>query len=340
MNFRDFIGNEKIVLRLSKTSERNRFPHACLFHGKEGVGKRSLAMILAKSFNCLEPDGCVPCDLCANCRKIDRAVHPDVTVIAPDPDKNNILIEQTRELIRQMSFKPFEGKKRVFIIDDAERMSRESTNSLLKTLEEPPENACLFLITSNIGKILPTIQSRCQQHRFVGIPSSAIENYLMENNDYSQEDAHRAALLAEGSLGNAIKANLQEFTENRGKLIKILETLIIINKKDSFVQCAENLPSERKELKSAFEKIQCLFRDIVVVITGSSKALMVNRDIHGKLLQFSEYFRLEDITEISDEISGVVEVLEKNINPNTKGLTESIFLLIQKKTNKNNTGSV
>ncbi len=331
MNLNSFIGNRKIISRLEKAIESNRFPHASLFYGKSGIGKRSLALVLAKYFNCTTPEGYSPCNSCISCNKIEREIHPDVVVIAPMKDKNNIVVEQIRELIKQAGYRPFEGKKRIFIIDDAERMSRESANSLLKTLEEPPESSYIFLVTSNIGKILPTIQSRCQQHRFTGISAEEIKNYLVRNKSFPAEEAHHVALLADGSIGKALDMNMDKVVARREELVKVLSSLLIESKHDAFVSSAENMPSDRMELKAVLEQLQGLFRDIAILITGSDLKLMMNKDLHKKLTELSQRFSLPEICEIIDEISRITGLLERNINPNTKGLCESIFLTIQKK---------
>src|SRR5246500_5349181 len=193
MPFSDFHGNADVVHRLREMLARGHFPHAMILAGGTGSGKYTLALMLAKAMNCLEPptsDGLPDfCGNCSNCKRISLAedlnarfaeavearenlretdkketrifvqTHPDVLVIPPDPPQMMIKVDQVRRVIGGVHYRPGEAKERVYIFTDSNFM-REAANSLLKVLEEPPEYATIFLLTENAGELLPTIRSR------------------------------------------------------------------------------------------------------------------------------------------------------------------------------------
>ena len=163
MPFDDFLGNRSVLETVRTQLATGRLRHSMLFAGVTGIGKWTLAQFIAKASNCIRLQNDF-CDSCPSCERISDNAHPDVRNVAPDGQF--IKIDQMRSLSREVFFKPFEGRRRVFIIDEAEKFRDESANSILKTLEEPPDTSFLILITSRPNDLLPTIRSRCQTYRF------------------------------------------------------------------------------------------------------------------------------------------------------------------------------
>src|SRR5436853_2063273 len=214
VSFRDFYGNHEVVTRLRQMLARDRFPHAVILAGPEGAGKYMLAPMLAKAMNCLqsaESDGLPDfCGVCSNCTRIAQAddlaarfaeaveareglretdkketriliqTHPEVMVIPPDPPQMLIKIGQVRRVIETIYYKPSEARRRVYIFTDSAFM-KEAANSLLKILEEPPDFATLFLLTTNPGELLPTIRSRAITFSLEALPPKEIETYLAKH---------------------------------------------------------------------------------------------------------------------------------------------------------------
>src|SRR5712691_2303626 len=171
MPFRDVIGHRRIVALLARSIARDSLPPSLIFTGPAGVGKRLVATSLAHALNCLNPSPqpLVPspqppevdsCGTCAACIRIARGVHPDVLVLEPG-DTGSIKIEQVREVVDRAAYRPFEGSRRVVIIDEADALVPAAQNALLKTLEEPPSLSAFILVTARPDVLLPTVRSRC-----------------------------------------------------------------------------------------------------------------------------------------------------------------------------------
>src|SRR5437868_6828853 len=177
MAFDSFIGNRKTVDRLVRKLHEGRFPHGLIFSGVEGLGKHTLALMIAKALNCTQspPDGF--CDQCPNCRKINCGSHPDVMTNSVEDEATQIKIAQIRRIVEMLDLKPFEGRNKIFIIDPADLLNAEAANALLKGLEEPPANTFFILITVNVQELLLTVRSRCQVYNFTPLTLSEIRQH-------------------------------------------------------------------------------------------------------------------------------------------------------------------
>src|SRR5450432_97940 len=232
MSFSDFHGNAETVRRLRDMIARDHFPHGIVLAGGQGAGKYTLALMLARTLNCLTPtqtDGLPDfCGTCANCVRIAQSVdldarfaeavearenlretdkketrlfvqtHPDVLIIPPDPPQMMIKMDQVRRVIETIYYRPGDAKERVYIFTDSAFM-KEAANSLLKVLEEPPEFATIFLLTENVGELLPTLRSRSMTVSLSALPVEEIETYLAGHRpEWTSKQRSLVARLAEG----------------------------------------------------------------------------------------------------------------------------------------------
>lgn len=209
MSFSKIVGQERVIEVLRQILKNKRLPQVLLFYGPSGVGKRAVALELAKILNCktqmqtdisTDADGkdyprqsafevkksaairvLDACGTCLSCQKIDKGIHPDVRIVFPE--KDTLGIEQIRELNRGTQWKPFEGKWKVYILEKAEKLTQEAANSFLKTLEEPPPNVLLILLSENKDVLLPTIVSRCWGIPFSSLSEKAIEEILKQKGE-------------------------------------------------------------------------------------------------------------------------------------------------------------
>lgn len=209
---------QPIVFRqLQNSFEHGRLAHAYLFEGDQGTGKAELALWFAKHMFCLNLQNEMPCEKCNNCLRITSKDHPDVVEI--EPDGQSIKIDQIRALQSELAKSGFESAKKVVIIHQAEKMNSNSANSLLKFLEEPPANFMIILETQSLGKILPTIRSRCQTIHFQALSTERLQSRL----ESEQIPAKTAKLLANltNSYGKAVEISKDEwFNESRDVVIQ------------------------------------------------------------------------------------------------------------------------
>ncbi len=196
------VGNEKTALTIENFIKEKRIPHAILILGDDGVGKHTLASFLAKAIVCGK--GNAPCCDCGNCHLADSKNHPDITVIAPEEDRKNIVAEQVNNLRKEAFIKPHKSEKRVFLIDKADTLNTVSQNKLLKILEEPPEAVMFILIAENKAAFLDTVISRCVVLNLSAPEYLKAFEYLNGNTNYTDDQIKSALETSQNNIGRAI----------------------------------------------------------------------------------------------------------------------------------------
>src|SRR6185369_17505296 len=183
MPFRDVVaahGNRRLAALLARSAGRDALPPSLIFSGPASSGAREMAIALAQALNCLAPavfgddEGRDACGVCAACSRIARRVHPDVLVVVPG-DTGSIRVDQIRDVVDRAGFRPFEGRRRAVIVDEADMMAAPAQSALLKTLEEPPPSSVFVLVTARPDMLLPTVQSRCPRLRFQAAGADAVD---------------------------------------------------------------------------------------------------------------------------------------------------------------------
>src|SRR5262245_62593844 len=227
MPLRAAVGHRRLVSLLSRAVARDTVRPALLFAGPQGVGKRRVALAVAEALNCLTPVSDTAferdaCGRCAACRRIARGVHPDVITLEPG-ETGTIRIEPVRDVIDRAGYRPFEGRRRVVIIDDADSMVPAAQNALLKTLEEPPSASVFVLVSSMPDALLPTVSSRCPRLRFGPLTPNEVARALVQEHGYAEQQARIAAAESDGSIGRALASQSEDLSEARDAAQRILE---------------------------------------------------------------------------------------------------------------------
>jgi DNA polymerase III subunit delta' len=276
MAFASIRGHERLRGLLARAVAHGRLPPALLFSGPSGVGKKTLALAVGRALLCDHDDGDA-CDACPTCARAARGLHPDAILV--EPDGLSIKIEQVRDAVREIAGRPFEGRARAIVFDEAHLLTEQAQNALLKSLEEPPLTSHVFLVTASPQALLPTIRSRCQMLRFSPLPQARLEAHLRERSGLSADEARLRAALSGGSLGAALAFESEAWRDLRVELLELLETLGAGGALGR-MHAAERL-AEMDDPVLALTALRSLLRDVAALRAGSPALL--NADVEARL---------------------------------------------------------
>lgn len=311
MPFDDIAGQERPKAVLRRTIEKGRVPHAFLFHGIRGIGKFETALVFAAALNCAGPGGDA-CGSCPSCVKMKAGNHPDVFVFRPDGAF--IRLAAIRELQHQIQFRPYEGKRKVFLLDEAERMNEPAANALLKTLEEPLSGNVLILVSSRPYRLPRTVFSRCQPLRFDPLPEERIALFLEETHSAGPEEARIVAASSGGSMERALEALREDHRSGRKAVVERIASCM--EKKDPLDLFA--LPAlfgeTRPEVSGILQEIEGWCRDMLVFKEQGPAALLTCPDLAGWTARASRLLTGKDILNAVAAVRKARESIEQNAN--------------------------
>ena len=274
MSFANIYGHHQQITMLQKAMARKRVGHSYIFSGINGIGKKVVALAFACALNCDEPDAAGDaCGKCASCLKISRGSHPDIHLLASDTQF--IRIDAIRHIQQQMTFRPLEGKKRVFIIDDADKMNEQAANALLKTLEEPSAGNIIILVSSRPNWMPLTILSRCRQVRFHPLPAETVARWLVEQGKTDPARAHLLASLSCGSISQALELDAEEMTAFRADLGRLLSGASA-REPMSLLTLSAFLGQDKKEIRQGLKIVNTYFRDALVYKETANPSMIIN----------------------------------------------------------------
>ena len=309
------IGQDKILSLLNYSLKTNATAHAYLLVGPRHVGKGTLAINLAQALNCDGPE--VPCGECRSCQRIRDGKHADVTSIGLD-SRTEIGIDDIRGLQRLANLPPYEGKCKVFIIDEAEYLSTEAANSLLKILEEPPPRVTWLLLASEEKRLLPTIISRCQRLELKPVPSERVQEVLVNSYNVDADKAKLLTQLCQGRLGWALSALADcAILEQRSQRIDRLVSLLTAGLEQRFAyaqELANQFSQDRKAGAEITEVWLDWWRDLMLIEGGCQEAI-VNADYRAVLEEQAGGLSLGEIKEFLASLGLLQEAISKNVNP-------------------------
>jgi len=277
MTFTSIIGHDRQKDLLRRALSSGRLPHAYLFEGPAGIGKRLIALALARAIFCQQGNGCGDC---AACRKVDHHNHPDLHFV--EADGNSIKIEQIRTMQKELSYRPLEAPKKICVIDNAEKLNLAAGNALLKTLEEPTANTLIILLTDRPDALLITVRSRCQRLPFARIERKLLMDVLCEQLAIDDTEAHILTSLANGSFKKALGKDRDLYIEGRRDLLKTLTGLSPGSVLPLF-SFAEKLAQDKEVLPEILEIFQAFYRDLLLYRHGRPESELVNIDLMEKI---------------------------------------------------------
>lgn len=338
MTLRDIIGHRRLTTLIARAIERDSLPPTLLFAGPSGVGKWAVARAAAQAVNCLSPSTRVspaspdshllragptdlPVDACGQCRACDRIarnVHVDVIGVEPD-EKASIKIDVIREVLSRTGFRPFEGRKRVVLIREADTLEPASQNSLLKSLEEPPPGTMFILTTAVPGALLPTVRSRCMRLRFGRLTSAEIAAALTRDHGYSEADARQTAPIADGSIGQALALVDNDLSMFRDLAIGLLQTTAGRADSQSRVQAAGALHTggskkerPREDVAIVLRLMASMLRDLEAINAGADRAVLANPLLTGDLEALARAYSGERARAAFGAVDRALTALERN----------------------------
>ena len=324
MLLRDIIGHRRLTTLLARAIERESLPPTLLFAGPPGIGKWAVARAAAQAVNCLEPvrnpDDHLAIDACGKCRACDRVargVHVDVIAMEPD-DRASIKIDVVRDVLGRTAFRPFEGKRRLVLIREADTLETQAQNSLLKSLEEPPPGTIFILTTAVPGALLPTVRSRCMRLRFGRLTSAEVSSALMRDHEHSDSEAREAAPLADGSIGQALALADNDLTGLRDAALLLLRHTAGRADTQSRVQAAAALYSggkkerSREDLAVVLRLMASMLRDLEAINAGADRGVLANPVLAGDLESLARAFTGDRARDAFGAVDRALTALERN----------------------------
>jgi DNA polymerase-3 subunit delta' len=320
MPLRDLVGHAHLRELLASAASRGTLPASLIFAGPEGVGKRMTAMALAQLVNCLAPRDGDACGACASCTRIARGLHADILVIEPG-DTGVIKVDQIRDVVERTGYRPFEGRRRVVIIDDADAMLGEAQNALLKTLEEPPAGSMFVLVTARPDMLLPTVRSRCQRLRFGRLSPGDVAGVLIQAHGYEPGAAHAAASAADGSIGAALEGASEEFADARDAAVQLLESAAGSRDPRRRLDAAKALGAagrgsvDRDGLGRRLRALASMLRDLGALRSSVDERTLANADMRPELSGLLKAFDSERTLRAFAAVERALAALDRNASP-------------------------
>ena len=336
--FTDFKIHKKILSQLQSAYEKNKLAHAYLFYGSEGTGKEAIAIELAKLLNC-ENDNSKPCNKCNACNKINKLNHPDLKYIFPLSSKwkpediikriinksqniyapvdqegvTNISIDKIRELKNETKYPPYESKQKVYIITEADKMNRESANSFLKLLEEPPDYLTLILITSSKNVLLDTIRSRCRSIYFPRLSNDEILEVVKKFHPIDDKIL-KVIKFCQGNL-KKVFGSLEEDYETKQKLVLIFLRAAASGSAVKISDAVDDMFKKRDKnyLVEILNLIILWFQDVNHINTLNEEKTIINFDFSTELTNFSNAYSKSDFEQIINILEEAIQNVKRNI---------------------------
>ena len=321
MAFDSFVGNRKNIERLQAKLRQDRFPHGLLFSGPDGIGKRTCALMVAKTLNCASAPAGEFCDSCTSCHRIDAGTHPDVIRIGLEEDASEIRIAQIREAIRMLDFRPLEGSSKVFIIDPANLLNASSANALLKGLEEPPDNSYFILITNSLHALLPTVRSRCQSYAFTPLSLDELRKYGALQGSFDELTLR----WSRGSIGTLHTLDAAALKVQREVILSFVETAVLSTQEEfrELLSVAKEVAGTKQDFGKHLEMIGVVLMDLLYLKQGRAD-FVINHDIRAWLEKIAEGVSSETLIRLSEFLGLMEKSLKTHVNRSM--LTEVLAL--------------
>lgn len=261
--FKDVVGHADIIQYIQNAVTEDKVSHAYIMNGERGSGKKLLANLFAQTLQC-ERGGNEPCYECHSCKQALSGNHPDIITVQHEKP-SSISVDEIRVQVNEdIQVKPYSGKYKVYIIPEADLMTQQAQNALLKTIEEPPVYAVIILLTENAQKLLPTICSRCVMLKLRNIKDQLVKKYLMENMQIPDYKADVCTAFAQGNIGRAILlANSEHFNEIKEEAIQLLKNIDTMDLSD-MIEAVKRCSQYKIDVDDYLDVLAIWYRDVLI----------------------------------------------------------------------------
>ncbi|HIX58832.1 MAG TPA: DNA polymerase III subunit delta' [Candidatus Blautia gallistercoris] len=326
--FKAIVGHEEVIEHLQSAISTGKVSHAYVFSGESGSGKKLLATTFAMTLQC-EEKGTDPCLKCESCKRTLSKNHPDIIGVVHEKPNTISIEEIRRQIVEDVQIKPYYGPYKIYIVNDADKMTVQAQNALLKTIEEPPVYAVILLLTNNIDGLLPTILSRCVRLDLRVVPDNLVKNYLMERLHIPDYQAEVDASFAQGNIGKAKEAaTSEEFAEMTRKVLQLLR---YVNDMEVYelVDIMKELAPDKENVYDYLDLFLLWFRDVLMFkATRDVDNLVFKQEINLIKDQARER-SYEGLEKILDAVEKAKTRLRANVNFDL--VMELLFLTIREK---------
>ena len=325
-SFKDVVGHKDIINYIRNAVSNDKVSHAYILNGERGSGKKLLANLFAMSLLC-EEGGPDPCNQCHSCKQAESGNHPDIIRVTHEKP-NSISVDDIRTQVNHaVDIKPYQGPYKVYIIPQADLMTVQAQNALLKTIEEPPEYAVFLLLTENAEMLLPTINSRCVMLKLRNIKDTLIKKYLMEKLQIPDYKADMCAAFAQGNMGRAIMlANSEHFNEIREEAVQLLKYIHEMELSE-IVTAVKNITVYKLEITDYLDIIMIWYRDVLLYKATKEIDKVVFKDQIPFIKEQAKKSSYEGIELILKSIENAKARLKANVNFDL--VMELLFLTIK-----------
>ena len=325
-SFKDVVGHKDILKYISSAVENNRVSHAYILNGERGSGKKMLANLFAMTLLCETGDN-EPCGKCHSCKQAESGNHPDIIRVTHEKP-NSISVDDIRTQVNNtVDIKPYQGPYKVYIIPQADMMTPQAQNAILKTIEEPPSYAVFLLLTENAETLLPTINSRCVMSKLRNIKDTLIKKYLMENLEIPDYKADMCTAFAQGNMGRAIMlANSDHFNEIREEAVQLLKHISEMELNE-IVAAVKNISVYKLEITDYLDIIMIWYRDVLLYKATKEIDKVVFKDQLQSIKEQARKSSYEGIELILESLEKAKARLKANVNFDL--VMELLFLTIK-----------
>ena len=325
-SFKDVVGHKDILKYISSAVENNRVSHAYILNGERGSGKKMLANLFAMTLLCETGDN-EPCGKCHSCKQAESGNHPDIIRVTHEKP-NSISVDDIRTQVNNTAdIKPYQGPYKVYIIPQADMMTPQAQNAILKTIEEPPSYAVFLLLTENAETLLPTINSRCVMLKLRNIKDTLIKKYLMENLEIPDYKADMCTAFAQGNMGRAIMlANSDHFNEIREEAVQLLKHISEMELNE-IVAAVKNISVYKLEITDYLDIIMIWYRDVLLYKATKEIDKVVFKDQLQSIKEQARKSSYEGIELILESLEKAKARLKANVNFDL--VMELLFLTIK-----------